>query len=397
MSESLTKQEFFSILAIVSIGFGGLLGIDIHLSSMPSIMSYFKTDKGHMQQSISLFLLGLASSQLIYGPLSDKFGRKPVVLFGIFLASSASFAACFANSIEVFLFLRFLQGAGSSACMGLGRTMIADILQGDRLSTVGSYFTTILAFSPLLAPSVGGYLEFYYGWQANFFVLGSYILLAGIFFFLACPETNKHIQEEPLKFKAIFKTYLSLFQKKLFIGCCLVAGVAMAANIAYATISPFIFQTEYHLTAIQYGWVTAFAGLGALVGKLFNPIFVNRIGGMYTLKFGIYLLSVAFAWLLVSRLLNLEWISLIIFGVFIAILSQSLISPNAMSYGLSPFHTRRGAASAVYGSLMLLVSFSVSSIVSIFNEYGLIVLTICYGILAIASLIIFYLMINVQE
>ncbi len=387
----LTKQTIISLLCIVGIGFAGMLGIDLHLASMPYIMKYMHTDETSMQLSISLFVLGLGACQLIYGPLSDKCGRKPVVIFGICLTSFASYMSSLSQTIESFLFLRFLQGVGSSACMGLGRTMAADLLQGEQLSAVGSYITMILALSPLTAPMIGAYIQYYYGWQANFVGLAAFMALMGAIFIVFCPETNKHKNHSNFKIKLIINNYLLLFNNRLFIGCCLLAGFSMASTLVYATLSPFIFHNQFHLSAIEYGWYTGFAGIGAIVGRLINPIIVKRYNCKYALVAGILCLNCASIWLLILFLLNSLLVPLIIIGIFLIIAAQALVMPNAMSFALSPFHERRGAASALYGSLILSVSFCSSALISIFNNYGLLALIITYIAFACCSIWVFFI------
>lgn len=395
--QTLNRQEFIALLSIVFLALGGLLGIDIHLASMPYIMTDLGTDQTVMQQSITLFLFGLGVSQLFYGPISDVVGRKPVVIFGVIVAGAASFLACFSQSIASFLCYRFLQGLGSSALMGMGRTMIADLYQGERLSSLASYFTMILVLSPMVAPALGGIIEEYYDWQMNFAVLGGYIVLSGLFFYFCCPETNQHKQAESLRLKIVFNRYIGLMKHPDLILCSALAGFAMAANMTYATLSPFIFKTQFALSPQDYGVVTALAGSGALLGKLINPLLIRKVGGRRTLFLGVIILLLAFLWLLFIYFINAMVIPLVMGAVFASILSQALVTPNAMAYGLSPFHRQRGMASAIYGSVMLAISFSVTSLVSAFNGYGLLTLMVVYGILGIVSLLNFILLNHTKD
>ena len=390
-NKPLTRQTIISLLCIVGIGFAGMLGIDLHLASMPYIMKYMQTDETSMQLSISLFVLGLGACQLIYGPLSDKYGRKPVVIFGICLTSITSFASSLSQTIESFLLLRFLQGVGSSACMGLGRTMAADLLQGEQLSAVGSYITMILALSPLTAPMIGAYIQHYYGWQSNFVSLAIFMVIMGAIFIIFCPETNKNKNHSNLKIKLIINNYLSLFDNRLFFGCCLLSGFSMASTLVYATLSPFIFHNQFYLSAIEYGWYTGLAGLGAIVGRLINPIVVKKFNCKYALLIGILGLSFASTWLLTLLALDLLLVPLIMISIFLIIASQALIMPNTMSFALSPFHERRGAASALYGSLILSIAFCSSTLISIFNNYGLVALITAYVIFSCLSISVFFI------
>jgi len=286
----ITFREFKLMSLTILLAICGSLGVDIHLASLPHIMTYMHTTRPHMQQSVTFFILGVGLSMLVYGPLSDKVGRKPVVIFGLCLACIASYSAAFVQSIMPFLILRILQGVGSGVCWGLGRIIAADVMHGERLAAIGSYFTLFLSLSPLLAPALGGYIQHWFGWQANFILLGSIILFALIFFILFFEETNKHRRPEAFALFSLVKTYASFFQNRLFIGCALLTGIAMSANIFYTTISSFIFQNQFHTTPIVFGWLTAVVGAAGVIGKLFSPFFILRLKNQKTLFLGIALL-----------------------------------------------------------------------------------------------------------
>lgn len=384
-----TLQEFKILSATVIFAICGMLGIDIHLASLPYIMTFMHTDQTHMQQSISLFLLGMSGSLLFYGPLSDKYGRKPIVIFGLAFASVASFAAAFTKSIELFLFFRLLQGVGSGVCMGVGRTIVADVLQGVRLSSIGSYFSMFLSLSPLIAPALGGYIQHWLGWQANFITLGILLGLGLLLYIILCPETNKYLNPRAFTLSGLYENYESLLLHPVFVGATVVAGIAMAVNMAYATISPFIFQMQFHLGPVAYGWLTAIAGAGGFVGKFVFPIVLKRLGSQKTLFAALTLLLLAGVWILFFDLFNEITITLIMIAAFFSIFSQSFINPISASLALSPFHDKRGSAGALYGSFLTLTAFISSAVVSLFEGNGVMVLGVAYCVLGLLGFIIY--------
>ena len=241
--QKLTRLELKTLFITVLMASCGMLAIDIHLPSMPYIMSVLHTDAAHMQQSISGFLLGVGASLLFYGPVSDAYGRKPVVIVGLSIAAVSSFLCAYSDTIDLFLLCRVLQGIGSGVCMGLGRTIAIDVLRANRFSTIGSYFSLFLSLSPLLAPMLGGYIQQWLGWRANFLILAAMIALILLLFTFFCPETNTHRKQ--LSFQRIAYDYQSLMLNKIFVCFTLISGIGMAANMAYATSSSFILQMQY--------------------------------------------------------------------------------------------------------------------------------------------------------
>lgn len=396
INKKITRQEFQTIVIILFVAMFGSLGIDIHLASMPDIMSYLHTDKAHMQQSVSLFLLGAGVSLLFYGPLSDRYGRKPIVTFGLTLAALASFASIFSTSINLFLLTRLLQGLGMGVCWGLGRTMLADMFQGDRFAIISSYLGMFLSLSPLLAPALGSYILQWFGWQANFLLLGILLSLAIISFLLFCPETNKHIDPHACKLATLYQNYKELLLHPVFVGCTLLSGIAMAGEMAYATSSSFIFQTQFHLSPIEYGWITAIVGVGCIVGKIANPIAIRRMGSIKTILSGLTLLPIAGAWIALFLLLQVINVPLIMVAVFLTIFTQCLVAPSAAAKALSPFHDKRGAASALYGSFQMIASFAVSAMVGSVAHDGVAVLSVTYIILGILGMVIFVRVLKVN-
>lgn len=281
MTTKLSKQQWKIMICAVLVAVSGSLGIDIHLASLPHIMGYLHTDKQHMQQSISIFLLGMGASLLVYGPLSDKLGRKPVIAIGLIIASISSFAAVSSTTIFFFLSMHLLQGIGAGVCWGLGRTIVADVLSLEQLAIVGSYITLFISLSPMTAPLIGAYMQHYFGWQSNFILLGTLILVALLIYLFLCPETNKHKNPKAFSLSGIWKNYKSLVKHPLFLGCTLIAGFSMGATMAYATTSSFILQKQFLLSAVAFGWFTACVEIGSISGKIINCISNIRLNRLF--------------------------------------------------------------------------------------------------------------------
>ncbi|OGO91453.1 MAG: hypothetical protein A3F10_02210 [Coxiella sp. RIFCSPHIGHO2_12_FULL_42_15] len=389
-TQKLTRTEI-KILAInLLIAVCGGLGIDIHLASLPYIMRDLHTNQEHMQQSVSLFLFGIASSILFYGPLSDKYGRRPIVIFGLALGAFASFASVFSESIQYFLAMRLLQGIGMGVCSGLTRAILADTLTGIRFILIGSWLSLITSFSPLFAPMMGGYLQQWFGWQSNFITLGLALLLALFLYGFFCPETNYHQNPNAFTLRGLYDSYKTLLLHAIFIASTLLAGIGLAAIIIYATVSSFIFQTQYHLSPVFYGWITTMMGAGNLIGKIANSLSIRMIGSNKTMLIGLFILLIAGVWLSIFIALHSVTMTIIIVAVFATMFCQTFITISATSYAVTPFYNKRGAASALFGSFQMLIAFFCSAVVGAIALNGVMILAMAYLILGTFGVITYF-------
>lgn len=393
----LTTKQIKMLLIIVLIGMSGLMGIDIHLASLPYIMKAMQTTQNKVQLSIGLYILGLALSLLIYGPLSDKIGRRPVVIFGLSLAALSSFLAVFCVDINSFLILRFFQGAGAGVCAGLSRTMAADVLTGEQLVNVGSYFSLVVSLSPLFAPMVGAYLQHYFSWRANFIFLGGFLSMVMLAYTFCCEESNQHIKRDMPLFRSIIPIYFSLLRNKGFVAGTLVTGIATAASIAYATTSVFILQNQYHVSTITYGWLSTLVASGVIVGKVLKPTLTRRLGIKETILMGIIFIGLAGLGLGFLAITHFDTVALMMFMVFLTLIGQPFIMSNALYFALSPFHDKRGAAGGLFGSSNMLLTFTLSALLSLLPHDGIGLLAVCYILLAGLGFIIYFSLLKTHE
>jgi len=362
-NEALSRNEVRVVLIITVLLFLGVLGTDIHLSALPEMMRFMHTSQQLMQSSISVFMFGAGLSSLVYGPLSDKFGRKPVILAGLVIAIAGNLWGATLSEIGPFLTSRFVQGVGSGVCLALARIVLSDIVQGERYAIVSSYITLFTGLSIMLGPVAGSFILSWFSWRANFVIMA--LMLTGILAVFAslCPETNKHLNSA-VRVRDVFASYKFVLQNNDFVSAAMLAGIGMACFLMYTTASPFVLQQQFGLSPRLYGYVTAFVGAGLLVSRLLLPRLIKRFGMQKLIIVGLLILIVCGAsLLLLSELDHLSvWSFLLsVSGVFF---SYTFIVLCASAMSMAPFTDKRGAAGAVYSCSQMALAFAVNSAVS---------------------------------
>lgn len=364
----------------------GYLGIDIHLASLPAIMRALHTTKAHVQQSVSIYLLGMGISMLFYGPLSDRYGRKPVVLFGLLIGAAFSFLCCLTQSIYPFLATRLFQGLGCGVCLGLGRTIIGDVVQGNRFIIVASKLSSLGAFVPLLAPALGGYLQHIFGWQANFLAFGIYILFAALTYGVLCPET--HLHGHTFQLKAVFSHYREIFSHKTFVLVAFLSGITAAIPMVYAALSPFILQEGYLVHPVTYGWIISFLAMCTLIPRFFAGRMIQNLGRGRYLEFYVIFFFIGSLLFLGADLFKILSLPLFIFFSALTVMARIGTVFVYTAYAMEAFPTKRGTASSLYGSLQILIAFAVSGFVGLFSTDGVIVLVFSY--VAMGAILLYF-------
>ncbi|MFQ5438690.1 MAG: multidrug effflux MFS transporter [Paracoccaceae bacterium] len=325
------------------------LSMNIFLPSLPSMTTYFRTDYAVVQLAISLYLALTGVLQLVIGPLSDRYGRRPVVMTGFAIFIVASVGCLLAQSIETFLAFRMLQTAIATG-MVLSRAIVRDMVPPEQAASMIGYVTMGMSLVPMAAPALGGYLDELFGWQANFAILLAMgFLVAGIVW-LDLGETNRHRSTSLL---AQMRDYPHLFRSQRFWGYALTAAFASGSFFAFLGGAPFVAVHFFHLSSSGLGLYFGFVSMGYLAGNFISGRFSTRVGINRMLLIGS---MVTFVGMVLSLLTLLSGFThpLGFFGFMVTVgLGNGMVLPNANAGMLSVRPQLAGSASGLGGAVML--------------------------------------------
>jgi DHA1 family bicyclomycin/chloramphenicol resistance-like MFS transporter len=337
------------------------MSVDMYLPSLPTLARVFGSTGGAVQHTLAAFFVGLALGQLVYGPLADRFGRKPPLYAGTLLFVAASAACALAPSLDSLVALRFLQALGCCAGIVIVRAVVRDLFQAHEAARMFSLIVLVMGAAPILAPLAGGWLLVLLGWPAIFWALALFglLCLAGAAAWL--PETRAAHAVQPLS--GALRAYAQLLGDRRFVGFALAGGLAQAGMFAYISASPQVFIDVYGVPAQHYGWLFGLNAFGLIAASQLNRRLLARSGPRAILDRAAACNAALGAVLLVlggSNALGLAGILLPLFGY---IASLGAIFPNSQALALAEHGTRAGIASALIGTLQYTVAAGASALV----------------------------------
>ncbi|BBH53063.1 Bcr/CflA family multidrug efflux MFS transporter [Fluviispira sanaruensis] len=388
------KRKWLVILLGVLTAFDPLT-IDMYLPAFQSIQKDLNTHISYVELSVSTFFIGMALGQLIYGPLSDRFGRKKPLLGGMFLYLFASLGCALSQNIYLFIVCRILQAFGGSASMVISRAVVRDLFDKKHIAIFLSNIALVLGIAPIIAPSIGACLNSIFGWRSIFYTLGIANLICIFIVTFLLPETNTK-RHENIKFRLVIRSYKMLLKDKHFIGYLIPDIAVRAGMFAYIAGSPFVFIELFKMTPQQYGLVFGMNGLGILIASQVNKkLLVKWNAETICTK------AVKVSFITASLILAFAFNSYLIFpfliSIFIFLSMLNLISPNSIAIALSPYGHQAGTASALYGSLQWSMAFFSSFLVSYFHNGSALPMASAIFLCGVVSLIGYILLIKPQH
>jgi DHA1 family bicyclomycin/chloramphenicol resistance-like MFS transporter len=270
-----TQRNRVRLLALlVAMSGVGSLSLNILVPALPSLAMKFDADPAHVELTVSLYILGLAAAQLIFGPLSDRFGRRRVVLAGLALATVASTSAIFAGGIASLVAWRVLQSLGASSGQTIGRAIIRDLYERDRAASMIGLVTSVVVLMPMAAPLIGGILDTLLGWEAVFVFSAALSVLVLAWAALALPETHKGTGERN-RFRSDLR---ALAASPRFFGYALCAGLGSAPFFSFLGGAPHVVISMLGRTSAEYGLWFFIPSLGFMAGNFIVSRVATRLG-----------------------------------------------------------------------------------------------------------------------
>jgi len=329
----------------------GLAATSIYAPSLPAIAHTLQVSAAAAQNTMTVYLVAYGGGMLLVGPLSDHLGRRRLLIAGTTLFALASVLAAFANRIDVLLVARALQAIGACTGMALGRAIVRDVFSHAGTARAMAVISVALGITPILAPLVGGYLQVWWGWRANF----GFLALAGAAITAAVlwriPETRQpHADGDPKP--PLLGGVSRLLRERRYLGYTLVIGGTSSMFYAFLTAAPLILITRLGVTPDAFGRYLVLGTCGTVVSSVWSRHQVHKVGVDYLIGIGVVTLFLAGLLLgLLSSFLH-PWA--IIAPLFIVALGMGLCLPNANAGGLGIFPQFAGAAAGLSGCIQMI-------------------------------------------
>ncbi len=345
------KLLFFSLLLAVCLT---QFAADIYAPSLPAVAIALNSNIHLAQWSMAIYMFGVAVSQLIYGPLSEGIGRKIPLLLGLTIMFLGSLICVFAANINTLIIGRLVQGLGAGACAALWRSTFRDIFTGDDLAKYGSYLTVFIMFIVPVAPALGGYLQHYFGWRANFIFMATYALIALAVLQYGFQETNQHHHRDKLAWKFICTTFKTLLSSRIFMLMTICTFLTYGAFFAWFTTGSVLLIHLAGLSPVEFGWFSLFGGGAAYAAAgILNGKFVKKFGAKKMLRFGWLTMILSGILLLLGYFLFKVNAWAIMVPIILFYFGSTFIWPNAFAIAFTPFGKIAGYAGALYGFMQI--------------------------------------------
>lgn len=335
---------------------------DMYLPSLPAMTDYFNTGVSMVQLGLTFSMFGMAFGQLLFGPLSDKYGRRKPLIFSMAMFLVSTFACIFAPSIEIFILLRLIQGISAAGGIVIARSIATDKFKAKNLTKAFSIIGSINGIAPVAAPIIGGTVLGITGWKGIFAILFFWGILL-LFVSLNFKESLSQSRRSKEKLSKAFNMFKTVLKKKVFVFSTLQMAFTMAILFAYISASPFIIQKHYHFTPFEFSLFFAVNAIALGAGAAISARFKNHERSLIISNSGMIICSVFLLFVLSNNL------SIILFESSLLVLCAMMGAtfPVTISFALNSARKQAGTASAILGASGFLSGSIVSPIAGLGN------------------------------
>lgn len=358
------KWLFILILTLMSTA--GLVGSDVYLPTLPDIGLALHQNPNAMQFTLAIYLFGLSIGQLILGPLTDRYGRKSLLIMGMLLYFVASLLCGYPFSYHEMLICRFLQALGACSGLIIGRAVVGDVYDAKEAGKVFSTIFPVVGMSPAISPAIGGLLGYYFGWHSTFIFVALFAISIALLVLYFLPETLSHEKKQSLHLFKIVSAYPRLLFNAKFLGYVSAPCFAYIAYFAYIAQSPFIFHAHgFEEKAIGTFYITL--SITYVAGNLIGRHLLHTFSLNYLLRCGYILFNFGAFLLLLAGFF--QWpLYMMVFGASIVTLGNGFIIPLGVAGVISSSTNTKGYASGLLGFLQLGVAALTSSWIGAITE-----------------------------
>ncbi len=343
--------------------------IDMYLPAFPGIADALHTSTAKISLSISSYFVGIAAGQLFYGPLLDRFGRKPPLFAGLILFVVASLLCLFSHSIGWLVVMRFLQALGGCAAQVASMAMVRDFFPVQETARIISLLILILGVSPLLAPTVGGFVSSHLGWQWVFIILALFALLMFAICWWWLPEGHPADAAISLRLSPIARNFAAVLRERQFVTYAVSGAFAFSGLLVYVAASPIIFMEAFHVSPREFGAIFAGLAVGFIGSNQVNVLLLRKFSSEQIYRWSLFIECPAALLLLVGTWCGWFGLAPTLVLLFITLSSLGLAYPNAAALAMSVFDHNIGSASAMLGFLQIGVSSIASASIGIFDSH----------------------------
>jgi DHA1 family bicyclomycin/chloramphenicol resistance-like MFS transporter len=327
----------------------GPLSMDMYLPSLPDIAHVLGAPVARTQLTISSYLIGFAVGQMIYGPLSDRYGRRPVLLAAVALYLASTLACAAAQSVDLLIAARLLQGISGSGAIVLARAIVRDVYSGVQAARELSLMGSISATAPIVAPMIGGVLQAGFGWRANFICMSVGGLIALLVAGRLLPETLRpDNRASPLSFFSMMRGYGAVARHRGFLVYLGIITTTYAGLFAWVSGASVVLQGVYGLSAVAFGFTFALGAAGYMLGAMIATRLVVRLGLDRTIGVGVVVIAAGGLSLALAVATGVPGLWLVA-AMALYLAGVGLAMPQAMAGALTPFPDRAGTAASLMG------------------------------------------------
>lgn len=385
----MTKATYFKLILILgSLTALGPFSIDMYLPGFAGIAKDLNTTVANVAMTLSSYFIGISAGQLLYGPLLDRYGRKKPLFIGLLVYIAASLGCVFVKDIDTFIGLRFIQAIGSCAATVASVSMVRDLFPVRDIPKVFSLLMLVVGISPMLAPTVGGYVTDAYGWHMVFFILmciGIVILLAAQF---GLPNSYTPDTSISLKPKPILLNFATVLKEPQFYTYAFTGSIAFSGLFTYVAASPILFMDIFKVDAKTYGWIFAFMSLSFILASQLNSVLLKWFSSEKMIFGALVTQTVVVITFLISAIYGLLGMYETIGMLFLFLACLGISNPNTAGLTLAPFTRNAGSASALMGAIQLGLGAFASFAVGVFVKESMVPMVIIMTISTITALIV---------